>query len=71
DCEEKPEFCTVKGKEHLPKDSKDCVETPVTPPETPTELPHTGASDGIIAFIGAGSLIAAVGYYVASRRALS
>lgn len=82
-CEEKPECkpgvpmgdsrcenCTVPGKETLPKDSKDCVETPVTP-ETPTELPHTGMSDNIIALIGAGSLIAAVGYYVASRRALS
>jgi hypothetical protein len=28
-------------------------------------------SDNIIALIGAGSLIAAIGYYVASRRALS
>jgi uncharacterized repeat protein (TIGR01451 family)/LPXTG-motif cell wall-anchored protein len=47
-----------------------CMETPTTP-ETPAELPHTGASDGIIALVGAGSLIAAIGYYVTSRRALS
>ncbi len=59
-CEEK---CTVPGKENLPKNSPDCV-------VTPTELPHTGASDNIFAFLGAGSLIAAVGYYIASRRAL-
>ena len=36
---------------------------------TPAELPHTGASDGFIALLGAGSLIAAIGYYIASRRA--
>jgi len=63
-CEEK---CTVPGKETLPKNSPDCV---VTPPTTPPELPHTGASDNIFALLGAGSLIAAIGYYVASRRAL-
>lgn len=64
-CEEKPEFCIVKGKEHLPKNSPDCKETPVV-----TELPKTGASDSIVALIGAGSLIASIGYYVASRRSL-
>lgn len=68
-CNEKPEFCAVPGKETLPKDSPDCKETPVTP-EVPAELPHTGASDNIIALIGAGSLIASIGYYVASRRNL-
>lgn len=41
-----------------------------TTPTTPSELPHTGASDSIIAFIGAGSLVAAIAYYIASRRAL-
>lgn len=46
--------------------------TPVTPttPTTP-ELPHTGASNVVVSLFGAGSLIAAVSYYVASRRALS
>ena len=62
ECEEK---CTVPGKENLPKNSEECTTTTVT------ELPHTGISDGIIAVIGAGSLIASIGYYVASRRALS
>lgn len=42
-----------------------------TTPTTPTELPHTGASDSIIALIGAGSLVAAIGYYITSRRALN
>lgn len=42
-----------------------------TTPTTPTELPHTGASDSIIALIGAGSLVAAIGYYITSRRAVS
>jgi len=46
--------------------NNNCGEVP-----TPPELPHTGASDSIIALIGAGSLIASIGYYVASRRALS
>lgn len=53
------------------------VTPPVTPPTTPPapttpiELPHTGASDVIMSLFGAGSLIAAVSYYIASRRALS
>lgn len=53
--------------------SIDVPKTPETPknPEIPTELPKTGMSDGILALIGAGSLIAALGYYLASRRALS
>lgn len=55
---------------YKPVNDSACTETPTTP-ETPTELPHTGASDTIVAFIGAGSLVAAIGYYVASRRALS
>ncbi|HET6746955.1 MAG TPA: isopeptide-forming domain-containing fimbrial protein [Candidatus Saccharimonadales bacterium] len=44
-----------------------CTKTP----EIPSELPKTGTGDGIIAILGAGSLIAALGYYIASRRALS
>lgn len=57
-----------------------CEETPVTPetppvtpetpatPEAPAELPHTGAGSVIASVIGAGSLIAAAYYYIASRR---
>lgn len=48
------------------KNLNDCKVTPVVP----KELPHTGATDGIAAALGAASLIAAAGYYVASRRAL-
>lgn len=49
--------------------------TPVTPeqpkaPEVPEELPVTGLSEGILAIVGLGSLVGAVGYYVTSRRAL-
>jgi uncharacterized repeat protein (TIGR01451 family)/LPXTG-motif cell wall-anchored protein len=53
--------------------SIDVPKTPETPknPEIPAELPKTGMSDGILALVGAGSLIAALGYYIASRRALS
>jgi len=43
-----------------------CAQTPVTPPE----LPHTGASDNIVAVLGLGSIVAGVAYYIASRRAL-
>lgn len=35
---------------------------------TPPELPHTGASENIVAFAGLGALIASVVYYVRSRR---
>jgi uncharacterized repeat protein (TIGR01451 family)/LPXTG-motif cell wall-anchored protein len=48
--------------------TKTCV--PGTPevPTTPTELPKTGASDGILGLFGLGSVVAAASYYVASRR---
>ncbi len=49
------------------KNLADCKETPVTPPE----LPHTGAGENIVAIVGLGALIASIGYYIASRRALS
>jgi uncharacterized repeat protein (TIGR01451 family)/LPXTG-motif cell wall-anchored protein len=52
------------------KDLSKCEETPVTP-ETPTELPQTGAGENIVALTGLGALIASIAYYVASRRALS
>jgi uncharacterized repeat protein (TIGR01451 family)/LPXTG-motif cell wall-anchored protein len=45
------------------------VTPPVTPPTTPPELPHTGIGTGVSAFLGLGSLIASIGYYVNSRRA--
>ena len=67
DCVTPPETCPIPGKEHLPKDSAECVETPDVPPE----LPQTGTGENIVAFLGLGSLIASVGYYIASRRALS
>lgn len=41
-------------------------ETPVTPPE----LPHTGVADVLGGGIGVAGLVAATGYYVASRRSL-
>jgi len=65
-----PEYCPIPGKEHLPKNSPDCKETPVTPPVTPPELPTTGMTENIVAIIGLGALIASIAYYVASRRAL-
>jgi len=40
-----------------------------TPPTTPPELPHTGAGDVIVSLLGAGSLTAVIGAYLASRRA--
>lgn len=39
--------------------------------ETPPELPHTGAGENIAAILGLGSVVASIGYYIASRRALS
>jgi LPXTG-motif cell wall-anchored protein len=72
-CKETPEC-----KPGIPMNDSRCSETCVstststnTCETTPTELPHTGASDGIIALVGAGSLIASIGYYIASRRAIT
>lgn len=77
-CEEPKDNCPIPGKEHLPKNSPDCKEIPVVPPvtppvtpETPAELPTTGATENIVALLGLGSLIASVGYYVASRRIIT
>lgn len=47
------------------------VKTCKVPPVTPPELPHTGASENIMALIGLGSMTTAAGYYLASRRATS
>lgn len=41
--------------------------TPVTP-TTPTELPKTGASSTLLTVFGLGAVIAAISYYVTSRR---
>lgn len=50
---------------------KTCVPgTPVTPttPTVPTELPKTGAANSILSLLGLGTVVAAISYYVASRR---
>ncbi len=70
-CKKPVEKCNIPGKEDLPKDSKDCVETPTTP-ETPKpapaiELPHTGLTDLFAPIMGAGSLTASGYYYLTSR----
>lgn len=68
----KSEFDATRHTEDLSK----CAEAP-TPeeptkptPDTPKELPTTGLSEGIMAFVGLGSLVASVSYYAASRRSL-
>lgn len=58
----------------IPVGDKRCEVTPpvVTPPTvTPPELPHTGASDNIVALLGVGTLVTSIGYYVASRRSIA
>ncbi len=49
------------------KNFKDCETTPVTP-TTPTELPKTGVSASVLGILSLGSVVAAISYYVASRR---
>lgn len=63
DCKE---TCPVPGKEHMPKDSPECKETPVTP----TELPQTGAGDGILTIAGLATFALIAGYAVTGRRTL-
>lgn len=62
DCDEK---CPIPGKEHLPKNSPDCV-TPPAP--TPVELPKTGAGDLVSAGVGLAAMGVSAYYYAASRR---
>lgn len=79
-CEEKPEckpgipMNDERCKETPPcvpsASNNNCGEAPKSTPPTPTELPKTGIGNGIAALVGAGSLIAAIGYYIASRRQL-
>jgi uncharacterized repeat protein (TIGR01451 family)/LPXTG-motif cell wall-anchored protein len=59
------DFDTAKHTTDLTK----CEDTP--PPVTPPELPKTGMTENIVAIVGLGALIAAIAYYVASRRALN
>lgn len=59
--------CTVEGKENLQADSPNCVEDKATPPAA---LPQTGLSENALKITGLGSIIASVGYYIASRRGL-
>ncbi len=56
--------CDVPGKEQFPKNSTECVATPVL------ELPRTGPMGMIGAGLGLSSLIAASYYWYASRRGL-
>lgn len=72
DCKETPVtvMCPIVGKENLPKASPDCVEIVATTPPKPAELPKTGLGEDIMKVTGLGSIIASVGYYVASRRGL-
>ncbi|MDO4684635.1 MAG: hypothetical protein Q4B06_02935 [Candidatus Saccharibacteria bacterium] len=58
--EPKKEMCTVPGKEHLPKNSPDCI-------ELPSELPKTGGLDAA-ALLGLSAMTISLGYYLASRR---
>ena len=68
--------CKEECKPGIPMGDARCEEKPCVPgkdaacTEIPKELPKTGAGDSIVALIGAGSLIAALGYYIASRRQL-
>jgi hypothetical protein len=65
--------CPIVGKENLRKDSNDCVTPVITKPVVtapPQELPKTGLGEDILKVTGVGSIIAAVGYYAASRRNL-
>ncbi len=64
------EMCTVPGKEDLEKNSPDCVVVTPAKPEVPPALPKTGLGEDLTKVFGLGSLIASVGYYVASRRGL-
>lgn len=49
------------------KHSKDFTQCTTTPPE----LPKTGMGENIVAIVGLGAMIASIGYYIASRRALN
>ena len=56
------------GSKHS-RDVNDCKEQPVVP-ETPTELPRTGADKVIMGGLGLGALVTVTIAYVASRRSI-
>ena len=58
-----PENCTVPGKEHLPKDSPECIETTTT-----TALPNTGPGDVVGLFAAATIAGALVHKFILGRR---
>lgn len=63
DCKTPAENCPIPGKEHMPKNSPDCI-------VTPTELPQTGASDSILSVVGLAAFALLAGYAVTGRRTL-
>jgi LPXTG-motif cell wall-anchored protein len=83
DCKETPkpvmiDVCRLSDKKIVSIDEKDFTTSKYSKtlddckevPQPPKELPHTGVVDGIASVVGLGSLVAAGGYYLASRRAL-
>lgn len=64
----KEDNCPLPGKEHLPKNSPECVEPPV---ETPPELPQTGLGEWLGAATGLAALAAALYYWDTSRKNLA
>lgn len=62
----KPENCPLPGKESLPKNHPECIDTPVTP-ETPEELPQTGIGAWISGAIGLAAIAGATYYWHSSH----
>lgn len=58
-----PENCPIPGKEHLPKDSKECKEKPTTP----EELPNTGAG-AVAGIVGAVTAAGTAAHVAVTRR---
>jgi len=46
------------------------ITPPTTPPTTPPELPHTGPTETFLGIVGLGAIVASLGYFISSRRAL-
>ena len=62
------ENCPIPGKEQFPVGSKECQETPVTPPVT--EIPSTGAGSAVTGLIGTSSIAYGAFSLFQKRRAL-
>lgn len=70
---------TVKGSVYkddasilVSKDDETCKDKPVEPtPETPTTIVSTGPEAIVTGAVGAGSVVTALGYYIASRKKLN